>query len=61
MQEIIDWLKGKKVYFICASAILAAFTGWLQDEISLIQFVEAIFIALGAMALRAGMAKTATK
>lgn len=53
----MDWLKGKKVYFISASAILAAFAGFLDDQITFIQMLEAAWIAILAMAGRAAISK----
>lgn len=54
----IEWLKGKKVYFLSVSAILAAVGAYLGAEITLIQMVQAIWAAILAMGLRAGITKS---
>lgn len=58
MQELIEWLKNRKTYIVCISAILGAFGMFLSDEITLLQLIEAIFFAIGGITLRAGIAKS---
>ena len=52
---MIEWLKGKKTYLVCVAGILAAVIGYLNGEISMAQAIEAIFIAIGGITLRAGV------
>ena len=61
MAEIIEWLKGKKTYFVAALAILTAVVAYINGGIDVKQLVEAIFAALGGITLRAAVAKGATK
>jgi hypothetical protein len=57
MTQIILWLQGKKTYFVAASAILTAFVAYLNNSISLTDFVSAAFAAITSMTLRAAIAK----
>ncbi len=58
MQGIIDFLNGKKTYMVCVAAILTALVAWLNGALTLAQFVEAIFAAIGGITLRAGITKS---
>ena len=54
---IIAWLKGKKTYLLMAIAILTAITGVIDGSLSMAEFIQAIFTALGMITMRAGIAK----
>ncbi len=54
---MFDWLQGYKTYIVAAGAILTALGAYLNGSISLSDLVSAIFAALTAMTLRAGIAK----
>jgi hypothetical protein len=51
----MNFLKGYKTYIIAAGAILTALGAYLSDSISLTDLVMAIFAALTAMGMRAGI------
>ena len=59
MQKVKGWLSGKKTYLVCAAAILAAVIAYSQDQVTLIQLIEAVLAAIGGMTLRAGVTKSA--
>jgi len=59
MQKVKEWLSGKKTYLVCAAAILAAVIAYSQDQVTLIQLIEAVLAAIGGMTLRAGVTKSA--
>lgn len=54
---MIEWLKGKKTYLICASAILTAVIAYLSDSITIGELVTAIYAAITGMSLRGGISK----
>ena len=54
----IEWLKGKKTYFVAVAAVATALGGFVAGEVSLTQLVEAIFAAVAVMTLRAGVTKS---
>ena len=58
---MIDWLKGKKTYFIVAGGIIAAVVAYLNDTISLSDAIEAILAALGLSTLKAGQNRIEAK
>jgi len=37
MNDLILWLRGKKVYLLAVSAIIAAFTGWIDEQLTALQ------------------------
>ena len=55
LADLKEILKGKKTYLIALSAIVAALLGYANDQLTIIQLVQAIFMAIGGMTLRAGM------
>lgn len=56
--KAIEWLKGKKVYLLMASAILAAIGAYLGGDITLIQMAQAIWAAVTGGAFRAAISKS---
>jgi len=58
MDKIKAFLSGKKTYLVCAAAVLAAVVAYSQDQVTLIQLIEAILAAIGGMTLRAGIEKS---
>lgn len=57
---IINWLKGKKTYFLSGAAILGAIGAYLGGELQAMEAIYTILGALGFTALRDGM-KTESK
>ena len=49
------FLKGKKTYIVAIVAIFTALLGFIDGSLTLADFIQSIFTALGAMALRAGI------
>lgn len=56
MKEIVEWLKGKKTYFIAATIGIVAALQYLGVEIP--EWVYALLAALGLGSLRAGVNNT---
>ena len=55
---MLNWLKYKKTYIVCAAAILTAIGTYLGGGMDLGQLVTAIFAAITAMTMRAGITKS---
>lgn len=55
MQEILDFLKGKKTYFLAAAGACTAIATFLGGESTLYQLIAALFGAGGLASLRAGI------
>lgn len=53
-------LAGKKTYVVAGLGILTAIASYLTGELALAETIQGIFVAIGAMTLRAGIAKTGT-
>ena len=51
-------LSGKKTYLTAVAGIIGALLGWINGELSVAQFIIAIFACIEAMNLRAGIEKT---
>jgi type IV secretory pathway VirB2 component (pilin) len=58
---MIEWLQGKKTYFVATAGIITAGVSWLNGSIDLSQFVQAGFAACGIAALKAGQSRVETK
>jgi len=56
-KNMTTWLKGRKCYLVCAVAILSAVLAYLSDAMTGTQMIEAIFAAITAATIRAGVAK----
>jgi hypothetical protein len=56
-----EWMKGKKTYFVGVLGILGAVVGFLSGDIDLAKMIEAIWMALAAMGIRAGISTEAGK
>lgn len=52
------WLAGKKTYIVAATAIITAIGSYAYGGIDIKELIEAIFAAITAMTMRAGIAKT---
>ena len=57
MTKALIWLRGKKTYVVAAAAILTAFSAYLSDKIDIQALVAALFAAIAAMTMRAGVKK----
>ena len=58
MGNIIAFLQGRKTYLLSAIAILGAIVGYADNQLTLLQFIEAIMAALSISTLRAGISKS---
>ena len=58
---LINWLKGKKTYFVSVLGMITAFFAHLHFGFSLTALIETIYAAIATMTLRAGIAKTTGK
>jgi hypothetical protein len=61
MQTILEWLNGKKTYIVAICAALfqvAVSLGWLDINSDIVAAIDAIFLALFGVALRAGVTKS---
>ena len=58
MFGIKAWLEGKKVYLLGLSAIIGAITAYMAGTVGEVEAVTAIWAALTAMAMRAGITKS---
>jgi len=58
MGNIITFLQGKKTYLLSAIAILGAIIGYADNQLTLLQFIEAVMVALGMSSIRAGITKS---
>ena len=61
MQDIMSWLDGKKTYIvIVVTAVfnIGVAAGWWPVDGAVYQIINAILIALGIGALRAGVTKS---
>lgn len=61
LSKFLFFLQGKKTYLICASAIITALIAYANGQLGIVGLIQAIFAALGAASLRAGIAKGASK
>jgi hypothetical protein len=59
VEKLRNALSGGKVYLICLGAIIAAVVAFINGEIDVIKLVESVIVAVGGMAMRAGIAKSA--
>ena len=58
LSKIKAALAGFKTYIVAGAAIATALVAWSGDSISTTQLIEAIFAAITAMTIRAGVAKS---
>jgi len=58
MGKIKDFLSGKKAYLLMVAAIIAAIVGWSEDALTLTEAIAAIWAAVTAGAIRAGITKS---
>jgi hypothetical protein len=57
LEKIRNAVYGKKTYILSCVALVTALVAWASGELTDVQFVTAIFVALQTMFLRAGIAK----
>lgn len=57
-QLITNRLSGRKTYFLCFAAIVAAWASYLQNSLSLQDAIQATFAALAGMSMRAAVQKS---
>ena len=55
MTNIINWLKGKKTYFLAALAVIYAIAGFYTGHLDSTTAISTIWAALGAAGLRNGL------
>ena len=55
MNNLREWLKGKKTYLVCVVAILAAVITWASGDAGTLNTVKMILAAIGGITLRAGI------
>ena len=58
LERIRAAVSGKKTYIVGVIGIATALVAWSVNEITLVQFASAIFVALQTMFVRSGIAKT---
>lgn len=58
MQNILDWLDGKKTYLVCALVIAGAWGAYFQGAADLQHTIDATEAALAGMTMRAAVAKS---
>jgi hypothetical protein len=58
LNDLKEFFKGKKTYLLGIVAILTAIAGWASGELTVIEFAKAIWAALVAMGIRAGISGT---
>ncbi len=56
--DAIEWLKGKKTYFFSIGTILTVIGTYLSGDITFIMMAQAIWAAIMAMLVRAGISKS---
>lgn len=61
INQLTDFLQGKKTYLVCAITILTAIVSYLNHQISLMDVVWAVLAALGAASGRHAITTTAQK
>lgn len=57
MESFLNWLAGKKTHLVVIAAIVTAVSSFASGQIDGMQFVAAVFSALGFSTIRAGIAK----
>jgi hypothetical protein len=55
---VLNWLSGKKTYFISALGVAAAAYGYFTGTLDATQAITAALGAMGLSSLRAGIAKS---
>lgn len=55
--EVKDWLAGKKTYLVGVAALIGVVVAWSTGEFTDFQALEAAFVAVQTIFLRAGIAK----
>ena len=61
IEKIEKWLQGKKTYLVIISGIIAAILAYLNGDMTLVQALSAIWVALGLGAVRSGVSKSGVK
>lgn len=53
--KIREFLKGKKTYLVAVAALVTATIAWSQSEITGVQYLQTLFVALQTAFIRAGI------
>ena len=57
LTKIKDAIKGKKTYILGAIAVVTTIVAWAAGEVTGVQCITAIFVAVQTMFIRAAVAK----
>ena len=57
MTKLRQWLKNRKTYIVVGAGLLTALAAWSAGGMTTLQFVSAVFAAIGGACLRAGIGK----
>jgi len=60
MGKLRDWLRGRKAYLTAAIGLLGAVVAWADGSIDTMGLLTAVWVAVQACAIRAGIAKAAS-
>jgi len=55
MMKIRNYLKGKKTYITATIGLLGALAGWADGQIDTLAFIGAVWVAVQACFIRAGI------
>ncbi len=58
LEKIRLVISGKKTYFLAVAALITSLVAWATGGITLGEFITATFASLGALFMRAGIAKS---
>jgi len=58
LANLVSSLSGYKTYIVCLAGILTALGAYLNKSISLTDFVQAVFVSIGGITMRAGVSKS---
>ena len=54
----MEWMQGKKTYFVALGVIVASAVGFAAGDMSLQEAINSALVGLGLGTLRAGVAKS---
>lgn len=58
MQNLLEWLSGKKTYLLCLGTMIGLWTTYFQGAIDLQHAIDGTVLALGGMTMRAAVTKS---
>ena len=61
METIRQWFQGKKVYLTALAGVVTAIIAWASESISLMELLGALWAAITACFMRAGITTEAHK